>query len=65
MTEAELFTLLGGVGGNAVLVLVIWALLTGRIVTRFHYDEMRRVMEQRIAIQTEVIHRLRGGDAEE
>ena len=60
MTEQELLTLLGGVGGNAILVLVVWALMTGRLVTRFQYDDMKHTLQDRITIQAEVIRRLRG-----
>ena len=32
---------------NGILTLGIWALLTGRVVTRWHYDEMKTWHEER------------------
>lgn len=51
MTPEEyqaLFAFLGDIGGNAILLFVLYGLVTGRLVTRFHYDEMIRLHEQRI-----------------
>ena len=51
VTPAEfeaLFSFLGDVGGNALLLFVLWGFVTGRIVTRFHYDEMERLHTDRI-----------------
>lgn len=51
MTPEEyqaLFGFLGDIGGNAILLFVLYGLVTGRLVTRFHYDEMRSLLEQRI-----------------
>lgn len=43
-----LFSFLGDLGGNAMLLFVLYGLVTGKLVTRFHYDEMMRVYETRI-----------------
>lgn len=43
-----LFSFLGNLGGNAILLFVLYGLVTGKLVTRFHYDEMVRLHEQRI-----------------
>lgn len=51
MTPEEyqaLFGFLGDIGGNAILLFVLYGFHKGYIVTRFQYDEMTRVLEQRI-----------------
>lgn len=51
MTPEEfeaVFSFLGNLGGNAILLFVLYGLVTGRLVTRFHYDEMRTLLEERI-----------------
>lgn len=43
-----LFSFLGDLGGNAMLLFVLYGLVTGKLVTRFHYDEMQRIYDSRI-----------------
>jgi len=43
-----LLTLLGNIGGNAALLAVIWALVTGRLVTKGHHEEVKSILEERI-----------------
>lgn len=51
MTPEEqelLLSILGNVGGNALLIAVLWAVLTGRLVTKGHHDEVVQILEDRI-----------------
>lgn len=50
---------------TGLLVASIWGLLTGKVVTRFHYDEMKNTLEKRIGVQSEVIRRLKSGPGPE
>lgn len=51
MTTEELDLIVrfaGSVGGNALLVAFLWAVLTGRIITKGHHDEVVGILEERI-----------------
>lgn len=48
-TVVQVFTIAREVTTTGLLIGAIYGLLTGKVVTRFHYDEMQRSQEQRIA----------------
>lgn len=46
---------------TTLALLGVLALVKGWVVTRGHHDEVRSILEARIAIQAEIIRRLRNG----